>query len=424
MDSADQQIASFFSSVDAKARPDFIPDATVRTHVSASLTDRPRKSHWTANALLIVMSGLILLGALEGIARLFPQYQVQTGDGEYRFCTSAQIRHEPNASFGYSELPGNSYFERYSPLDPWAYVAINSEGFRDNYSHGGQPVIVLGDSMTRGTLVNESQTYPSLLGHWHPTMDFRNYGTGGYGQANEIRVYEAKGQTPHKLAIVQFSLSTDIDDNVERATLSHNKAVINIQPAVGTPKARTKMLAKVHNFFWFHSKLYPWFYNAALRPLVANWDARRNMGKALHLTDALLVKLAGEAKANGAELVVLALPSWAEIAGRDDGMEPERQREMLRRFVAKTPGASLVDMAPLLSKEGPNKTYGMIDKHLTPYGHFIVAQALDRWMMHHWSQGPRSAPPARQFAPTPSIVPQCAKAPGYLRNVKMGKSEA
>lgn len=392
-----------------------------------ALTEAPSKtrrasSRWGINAMLIFLSALIALVFLEGAIRLFPQFQVQTGETEYHFCGAQQVRHKPHPAFGYTEAPGNVYFERNSLLDPWSFVSINAEGFRDNRDKQGQPVIVLGDSMTRGTIVNENETYVSLLDHWYSGLSFRNYGTGGYGQANEIRVYDEKSkQYPHKLVILQYSLSTDIDDNVERAVLDGNSVKINIRPIAETPKGQQKTLAKIHMFLWQHSRLYPWFYVVALKPIFSNWDARRDMGSALEITRRLLVNLNEKVKANDATLLIVVLPSWAEIAGKNDGMEPERQRRMLRHFAASNPDVSLIDMTAVLAKEDPDKTYGVIDKHLTPYGHFLVAKAMDQWLSRHLPVNAQLKDlPVRHFTPGTKIVPRCESVAFLLGQLRMG----
>jgi hypothetical protein len=374
------------------------------------------------NILLVLASTMLVLVCAELILRSFPRLQVQTGEGEYRYCTAIHDRHRPHAAYGYTEYPGNSYFERYSTVDPWAYVRINAEGFRDNYGTNGRPVLVLGDSMTRGSLVNENETYTDLMDSWHPEWSFRNYGVGGYGQANTVRLYEEKAPSlRHDLVIQQYSLSTDLDDNVERATLSGGTVKINIKPAAGTPSDSVKPLVRLHLFFWNYSKVYPWLYNVAIRPYFGNWDARRNIDDAIEVTRRLFAKLANEAKSQGADLLVLVLPSWAEMAGRDDGMDPKAQRAMLKAFAAATPSVYLLDMTPVLAAEDPDRTYGIVDKHLTPYGHFIVAQALERWMVSEWPRGPRTtvtAMPTRSFHPSTPIVPKCKLAEGYLDLVK------
>ena len=375
---------------------------------------------YLANALLALSSILMSTLAAEFALRAFPQFQVQTSEGEYIFCASSHVRHQPHPTFGYTEVPGNSYFERYSSVDPWGYVRINDQGFRDNYDNHGRPVIVLGDSMTRGSLVNENETYTDLLDHWYAGIfSFRNFGIGGYGQANSIRVYEEKGKNlDHQLVIQQYSLSTDLDDNVEDAAIDGDSVKIKVRPAVGTPNDEVKPLVRVHMFFRNHTKLYPWFHDLILRPLFSNWDARRNLDQALETTRRLLERLAGEARSNGADLLVLVLPSWAEMAGRNDGMEPQRQRLMIEKFAAETAGVFLLDATRVLATEDPDRVYGIVDKHLTPYGHFLVARALDRWLATEWPSGPKGAVPTRIFRESPPVVPDCSRAGDYLDQVK------
>lgn len=380
---------------------------------------RSRLRDYVGNLLMFTASIAVTLVGAELLLRAFPQYQFPTGEGEYLFCSPIKARHIPHPSFGYTEAPGNSYFERYSTVDPWTYVHINDEGFRDNYDTHGMPVIVLGDSMTRGSLVNENETFTDVMDAWHPEWSFRNYGVGGYGEANSIRVYEDKApHVPHKLVIQQFSLSTDIDDNVERAKLDGDSVAIKIKSSVGAPRNSVKLTARIHLFLWSHSKIYPWFYNAAIRPYFGNWDARRDMTSALEVTRRLLAKLASEAQSNNADLLLLVLPSWSEMAGRDDGMHPAEQRAMLEQFAASVPNAYLLDMTSLLAAENPDQTYGIIDKHLTQYGHFIVAEALERWFIQEWPRGPKGTAPARTFHANPVVIPECSRADAYLNLVK------
>lgn len=383
---------------------------------------RRRHPRWLLNLGLVSLSALFGVVALEGAMRLTPALEVQTGEGEFVFCTSDQVRHQTHPRYGYTEVPGNSYFERYSSVDPWAYVKINAEGFRSNARNGGEPVLVLGDSLTRGTLVNEPEAFTGLLERWRNDLSFHNYGAGGYGQSNQIRLYDDKGKAaPHQLVVAQYSLSTDIDDNVERAKLRGDGVDITITPAVGTPKRETKPLARVHLFLWKNTRLYPWVFNAALRPFVSNWDARRDISGALEITRRLMLQLEEKVQANGADMLVLVLPSWAEMAGRDDGMAPDRQRAMLRRFAANNPGVFLLDMTPILKAEDPNRTYGKVDKHLTPYGHYLVASAMDRWLTRDWPRGRLAEPKPHVFTPPQVVTPRCDLAPQYERAIGLSR---
>ncbi len=105
----------------------------------------PRLRRAVAGLVLIGLSVGVGLVLMDVFLRVFPQFQVQTGTGKYIMCSRSETRHQPHPRFGYTEVPGNSYFEQFSPQDPWNYVSINEEGFRDNHPRIGDPVIVLGE---------------------------------------------------------------------------------------------------------------------------------------------------------------------------------------------------------------------------------------------------------------------------------------
>jgi hypothetical protein len=383
----------------------------------------PRRKAYVGDTLLVLASMMLTLVAAELLLRAFPRLQVQTAEGEYRYCNATTIRHQTHPAYGYSETPGSSYFERYGPADPWYYIHINAEGFRDNYETNGRPVLLLGDSSSRGSLVNESETFATLMDRWHPEWSFHNYGVGGYGQANAIRVYEEKAPAlPHDLVIQQFSLANDIDDNAERAVMDGDTVRITIKPMTIAPIRTLSLPVQIHRFFWEYSKLYPWIYNITIRPYFDNWDARQDIDRSLEITRRLLAKLAADARANQADLLLLVLPAWAEMDGRNDGMLPERQRTMLEAFAAETPNVYLLDATTVLAHEDTDKTFGVVDKHMTPFGHFLVAQALERWMVTDWPRGPKASAPARTFQPSPPAIPDCSQADAYLPLAKPAPS--
>ncbi|MCT7376924.1 hypothetical protein [Chelativorans salis] len=380
---------------------------------------RGRAAAIAGNLLLLGLSIAFVVALFETFLAAFPQFQVQANEGKYLFCSPPYTRHVEHPVFGYTESPGASYFERNSRLDPWYYVRVNEEGFRDNQSHDGERVIVLGDSMLRGTLVNEHETFASLMNQWHPDMGFHIYGVGGYGQANTLELYRDKGATlPHRLVIQQFTLPNDLDDNVERAKRAGDGIEVDFEKITAKTTESTIFLLEVHKFIWRVSSLYRIVYNFSIRSHFENWDARRDIDNALELTRRLLVALAEAARANNADLLLLAIPGWPEIVGRDDGMAPERQREMLRAFVSETANAHLLDVTPRLVEADPSRTYGVIDKHLTPYGHFLVAEVLDQWMEEGWHGGPGGIASEREFVQQPAISPDCSLTDDYLEWVQ------
>lgn len=364
---------------------------------------------WIGDALTVVVSIAVAVVGSELTLRAFPSLQIPVGESEYVFCGTAQTRHQPHMRYGFTEIPGNNYFERFSSFDPWNPVKINADGFRDNARGNGEPVIVLGDSTVRGSLVRESETFSALLNAWHPQLLFKNYGTGGYGQPNEIRLYEDKGRTiPHKLLIVGFSLSTDIEDNAERAVLTPSSVDITFEPAGSSPK-RAGLLLETHLFLWKNSKLYNWVYSTLLRPYIGNSDSRQELDDALELTKRLFGRLAAEAQRNGADLLVVILPGWAEMAGRDDGLQPARQREMIESLAATTPGMFVVDPTARLTAADPTKTFGVVDKHLSPLGHFLVAEAIDEWLLGEWRGRNTIQKSQHSFIPSLPVEPDCGQ---------------
>ncbi|MBP1883760.1 hypothetical protein [Sinorhizobium mexicanum] len=359
--------------------------------------------------MTVVISIAVAVVGSELVLRAFPSLQIPVGEGDYVFCGIARTRHQPHPHYGFTEIPGNRYFERFSSFDPWNPVKINADGFRDNAIGNGEPVIVLGDSIVRGSLVRESETFSALLNAWHPQLLFKNYGTGGYGQPNEIRLYEDKGRAiSHKLLIVGFSLSTDIEDNAERAVLTPSSVDINVEPAGSNPK-QAGLLLEAHLFLWKNSKLYNWVYSTLLRPYVGNIDSRRDIEDALELTKRLFDQLATTARSNGADLLVVILPGWAEMAGRDDGLQPDRQRKMIETLAATTPGMFVVDPTVRLAAADPTKTFGVVDKHLSPLGHFLVAEAIDEWLLSEWRGKNTIRGSQHSFAPGPPIEPDCGQ---------------
>jgi hypothetical protein len=357
---------------------------------------------------------MIAVGLAEATLRVFPTLQVQK-EPQQIFCSAETRRHVPSAEFGYSEVPGNVYFEKASAADDWYFVKINSEGFRDNYNSGSQNVIVLGDSLVRGTLVEEQQQFGYLLDLWHPDIAFRTYGVGGYGQVNELRLYESLARIPHKLVILAYSTATDLDDNAERASLVGGTMHLDVEPRVETPPK--SVLGEVHHVLWANTALYPLLFRTVLEPFVGRQDARRNIDKAFEMTRRLLGMIADEARLNGAELLVVSIPGWNEVAGRYDGMEYDRQHKMLEEFAATTPSVSLLDATPTLARDYELK-YGLTDKHLNGYGQFLVATAIDRWLATQWTGGPHSAPAPHHYSQTVPIVPDCAMANEYARQLE------
>lgn len=153
---------------------------------------------------------LLFFGGLEGYLRIFTE---TTG---HIYCKGPTDRSEFHSQYGWIEHPNSQYLEKKSNKDNWSLHTYNDEGFRDTYNSGEENVIVLGDSFTRGSLVDDHSTYTHLLDRWTPHTTFRNYGTGGYGTAQELLVYQDYSKKfDHNLVILGYYFN-DPGDNVDK----------------------------------------------------------------------------------------------------------------------------------------------------------------------------------------------------------------
>lgn len=371
------------------------------------------------NLVLVAISILFSVVMIEVALSFFPEYQVKKREADYVFCGEAQSKYRMHPVYGYTEQPGISYFERSNEADPWIYVRINQDGFRDNWTHHGEDVLVLGDSFTRGSLVNEDEIYTSLLNEWRPDLSFRNLGMGGYGQANTLKIYEDVGKIPHRLVIQQITLINDLDDNAERAKIEDGELVINVNPQNDKKKKEGNIVQKTHNVLWNYTNLYPIMFNNFVKPNFGYWDARKNIDGAIDLTRMLLHELAEEAKANDADLLLLVLPSWEEMSGIDSGMEPQRQREMLKGLAAEMPNVFLLDLTPAVAVNDLDRVYGINDKHMTAFGHYLIARELNSWMSKEWPRGAGSLAQGDQdFVVREAVAANCDMADEYAARVQ------
>ena len=364
-------------------------------------------------SILVLVSMVISLGMAEIVIRFVPSLQVAK-EPEQHFCSPEKRRHIRNTELGYTEIPGNTYFEKGTAEEHWYFVKVNTDGFRDNYDTGPRQVIMLGDSILRGTLVSESQTFGYLLDLWYPDITFRAFGAGGWGQANQLRAYETLVKVSHKLVILVYTTSNDINDNAERATWENGRLNLNLEWQVS--KGPQSPVFKLHRVLWNSSALYPLVFETIVKPLVGRRAAQLSMDEPINVTRLLLSEIARRVQANNAELLVVIIPSWNELKGFADGMAYGRQHEMLRQLAEANPSVTLLDTTSELAID-PHLKFGLIDTHLNAYGQFLVASKIDQWLSMEWKNGPMVSPAPHQFVQEGITQPDCALADEYARRL-------
>jgi hypothetical protein len=172
---------------------------------------------WLKNLLLVLLSIGFFLAlnelALGLLVRNPPiRTNVPLDDRKHHYCRGPKERAIRHDEFEATERPNAQYFE-FGNGHVFLHT-YNEFGFRGPFESGEKTVFVLGDSFTRGTLADDTETMPRLLDDWAPGVSFFNFGIGGYGTINEYLVYRAfHAKYPHQLVILFFYIGNDIKDN-------------------------------------------------------------------------------------------------------------------------------------------------------------------------------------------------------------------
>lgn len=367
------------------------------------------------NAALGLLSVLGAFVLLECLLVWRPELQAENPPEAYLFC-AGQARLEPldHSSFR-TEVPGSIYFERKTEANGWAVHFYNDDGFRDVFDTGADNAIVLGDSFTRDTLVNNNDTYPDLLDRWHPNIAFRNLGMGGFGTFSAVAAYrQFADRLRHRLVILGYFVGNDpIDDLAsEQRRLARHDQRAHAGSANGSP------IATVHRTLR-HARSYSLVYGASKKLLTAGHASLRlapeEVRQALELTEVALTELAGDVAARDADLLVVIIPYWNEFVDDDARAFADGQRRMIRAWSADLSHVHVLDVKDRMPNRGIRAVYGKVDKHFSRYGYYLTAKAIYEWLNHDWPRGPRGTGPAPGFELEPPVIvrPDCADIPRY-----------
>jgi hypothetical protein len=352
----------------------------------------------TRGMLLVVLSTTIGLLAVEAFLKWQPQFQAPAQYERFVFCGASTGRVREHELFGWTEAPDNTYFEQQSEADGWAAHIYNSDGFRDLYNSGNQNVIVLGDSFTRGTLVNNDETFPYLLDLWNADLAFHDFGTGGFGTANSLAVYNSMASgIDHNLVILAYYMGNDLTDNFRH----HLKQANNSEG--GTPNKRSGSpwyeALKAVNYGLSQIRVYNLLFHAVRSPSARPGLSHEQIEEGARATSALVLALAKAAQANGADLLIVALPSWNQIKNYRDVKKAIRQRAVLQRIADNLDNVHMIDLSDAIARAGPERVYGIQDKHFSRYGYYLTAKVIHDWINFEWPGAPRPARQAPPFRP-------------------------
>ncbi len=275
----------------------------------------------------------------------------------------------------------------------WA-VYTDANGFRtgrDPVPQAGRPMaLVLGDSYTFGVGVDHEMTFVSLI---EEALDHRyrfvNGGVSGYGPEQYRRVLEyllEQGYQPELLVIAVF-LGNDLHDCI----WDKDVPVVDGIPG-GELSLRSWLKRNLHLYRLLSNAYHRFMPNARL-----TWQtgkelyrdaAWRNgeLARAATAFRAEMGRIAALARARSLPLVVAIIPTAEAVAaaagalveedsaaGPEFGLPARRVTRVLGEL-----GIPHVDLTPSLAQHGAAESYFPRDRHLTPLGHRIAAQAITR----------------------------------------------
>ena len=109
--------------------------------------------------------------------------------------------------------PGGNTFRTYNPNLPY-HVVTNQQGLRMTrditFPKTRQRILVLGDSITFGSFLNNQDTYPEVLNRMLPDKEFVNAGVEGYTIIDEVALLRERAKFVEPDIILLQVLNNDI----------------------------------------------------------------------------------------------------------------------------------------------------------------------------------------------------------------------
>lgn len=381
------------------------------------MTAASKKRERVMVATLIAASlgaGLLLA---EATLRLFPVLQ-PFSEIKRVVCSAVSASRAPSAKFGFTEPPNAVFFERQHAAEAWNFHATNADGFRDLFDTGEPRIAAFGDSFTRGSLVNNGETYADLVDAWTPSVGVRAYGLGGWGTGDALRALNAVAE-PGKfdLVILAYYVGNDLTDNVKAGySLSPDGAVVASDVDVlELQRAKAaKFSTKVKAFFFQHFQTVRLASVGSKALFGKNQYFDKGEGEfenLMSLGRTLLDEFQAAAARNGAKTLIVALPDYNEFRSDKARNAAARQYEMIRELSEDHDGVDMIDLRDAFIAADPEKLYGVKDKHLNRYGQYVMAREIAAKL--------GVSAPDYVVEQALRIRPDCAKADDYAKELKI-----
>lgn len=368
------------------------------------------------NCLLLSFVCLLCGALIEAFLFLVPEYQAGEPLPEIFFCKGHAPEQQLSGLYGKTGVPNGVYFRRESEADSWYLRAYNEDGFRDLMNTGSENVIILGDSFIEGEAVNNDQTIPYLLDAWNPDVAFREFALGGWGTADEYRAYQAAGkEIDHQLVVLGYYVGNDLADNLHMLTRQQRndegQAAEDEDSLLFDLHVRLRALSRAYTFFYVNGR------RTALEllgqsSLEDGYMSPEDVEDGLVVTGNWLSALSDAVDENGAELLIVTLPSWNELIGIvGEQRLAARQRDVIQTVAAAKNNVRVLDLKSMIENAEYEELYGKVDKHFNELGYYLTAKAIHEWINGTWRTASAATPAIHQQHS--AMRPDCAAVPVY-----------
>jgi lysophospholipase L1-like esterase len=358
----------------------------------------PLAAHW-----LLAFSSCALLSlaivSVEWLARwLAPDYLVRT-----------RGIHVSSTSYGWSGRP------HAVAAMGGGRVSLNRHGYRGREFVVPKPgdrtrVVVLGDSIAFGFGVSDEQSFPALLDARDNGMEAGNFAVQGYGPGQELLVLQRDGlRVDPDVVVLALCLRNDLADAVLPVALYNGVTPRPHFRLVGEQLVLEDTLprsaaARVVGWLRDYSQLYnraSALLTAPPKPAEASWrqrkqEALRDEDYVLRLTVALIKEMDELCRERGIAFLAASFPNGVDFSG-----EPPLQRR-LHELLSRA-GIRVFDFRAYFKGLGMTPADVTLDDtgHLSPRGHAIVAEVLERRI----ALGSQRTGQAAIFSPAPPTAP-------------------
>jgi SGNH hydrolase-like domain, acetyltransferase AlgX len=313
-------------------------------------------------------------------------------------------------AIGYRLKPGAHV--RFTTAEFDTDIAINANGVRDEEPLGPKApderrIVILGDSLVLSVQVAWGQTFGELLearlnarssGHHYRVI---NAGVQGYGPVEELLLFRSLAATLQPDLVIETLF---VGNDAEEAVTSASKLKADSRPAasavgesLSTRLRRIVRRSMVLQVLRLRVVSATERFSGALgtpEPPLQSYAATPapRIAQGLTITRECVAEIASTTSASGARTAVMLMPARFQIDDADFGRLKEAVAqsggELVRdaatsRFDAALAGLPLprLDVLPALRAAFPGPDlFFQQTVHLTPRGHEIVADALDRFI--------------------------------------------